>query len=109
MNRIILAASLAIAQIFAVSALAQTKGEADPAQAKAIPSKPATAEEKATAKSARKAEGSAAAKSFTGGESPQSVGKAKVATKEQRAEAAKARKAAAKSALKKGEISSGEK
>lgn len=109
MNRIILAVSLAIAQVFAVSAMAQTKGEADPAQSKAIPSKPATAEEKAAAKSARKAEGSVAAKSFTGGEKPEGAGKAKVATKEQRAEAAKARKASAKSALKKGEISSGEK
>lgn len=109
MNRIILAAGLALAQLFAVNAMAQSKGEADPAQSKAIPSKPATAEEKAAAKATRKAEGKVAAKEFTGGEKPDTAGKAKVATKEQRAEAAKARKAAAQSALKKGEISSGEK
>ena len=109
MNRIILAAGLALAQLFAVNAMAQSKGEADPAQSKAIPSKPATAEEKAAAKAARKTEGKAAAKEFTGGEKPDTAGKAKVATKEQRTEAAKARKAAAQSALKKGEISSGEK
>jgi hypothetical protein len=109
MNRIILAAGLALAQLFAVNAMAQSKGEADPAQSKAIPSKPATAEEKAAAKATRKAEGKVAAKEFKGGEGPDTAGKAKVATKEQRAEAAKARKAAAQSALKKGEISSGEK
>lgn len=112
MNRIILAAGLALAQLFAVNAMAQSKGEADPAQSKAIPSKPATAEEKAAAKATRKAEGKVAAKSdkpSAEDATNKSMGQAKVATKEQRAEAAKVRKASAKSALKKGEISSGEK
>ena len=109
MNRIIIAAGLALAQLFAVNAMAQSKGEADPEQSKAIPCKPATAAEKAAAKAARKSEGTTAAKAFTGGDCPESAGKAKVATKEQRAEAAKVRKASAAAALKKGEISSGEK
>ena len=109
MNRIILSVGLALAQLLAVNAMAQSRGEADPEQAKAIPCKPATAQEKAAAKAARKAEGTAAAQAFTGGECPTSAGTAKVATKEQRVAAAKARKAAAASALKKGEIPSGEK
>ena len=109
MNKIILAAGLALAQLSAVNAMAQSKGEADPAQSKAIPSKPATAAEKAAAKATRKSEGAVAAKEFKGGEGPQTAGKAKVATKDQRAEAAKVRKAGVTAALKKGEISSGEK
>jgi hypothetical protein len=109
MNSIILSVSLALAQLVAVNALAQTKGEADPAQSKAIPSAPATAAEKAAAKQTRKAEGKQAASAFKGGEGPSTDAKAKVATKEERADAAKKRKVAAASSLKKGEISSGEK
>jgi hypothetical protein len=112
MKRIIIPVSLALAQLFAVNAFAQAKGEADAADAKAIPTKPATATEKAAAKQTRKAEGKAASKSDVAAGQPdeaKSMGTAKVATKEQRKAAAKARKASAKSALKKGEISSGEK
>ncbi len=109
MKRIIVPVALAVAQLFAMSAFAQTKGEADPAGAKAVPAKSATAEEKAAAKETRKAEGMKKAKAGVARDDKDVAGKAKVATKAERKEAAKARKASATSALKKGEISSGEK
>ena len=110
MNKIVLSVSLALAQLLAVNAFAQSKGEADPAQSKAAPSAPATAGEKAAAKEIRKAEGKSAVKSATAVDaSNKSMGQAKVASKEERAAAAKKRKVAAASSLKKGEISSGEK
>lgn len=110
MKRIIVPVALAVAQLFAMNAFAQTKGEADPAGAKAVPAKAATAEEKAAAKETRKTEGMKKAKAGSITRDDKDVaGKAKVATKAERKEAAKARKAAAASSLKKGEISSGEK
>ena len=60
-------------------------------------------------KAMRKTEGSTKAKQMRDNDDRDVLGKAKVATKAERKEAAKARKAAATSALKKGEISSGEK
>lgn len=109
MNKLVLSLSLVLAQMLAVSAFAQTKGEADPAQSKAIPSAPATKAEKATAKQTRKAEGAAIAKTSKTDADPSSLGTAKVATKAERKAAAKQRKAALAPAVKKGDISSGEK
>lgn len=112
MIKFVLALSLAAAQLLAVNAMAQTKGEADPAQSKAIPSAPATAAEKMDAKAARKAEGSKIVKESKGGAKvgeDKGLGMAKASTKEERKAAAKARKAKATSAMKKGEIPSGEK
>jgi hypothetical protein len=112
MNKLVLTLSLALAQMLAVSAFAQTKGEADPAQSKAIPSAPATAAEKAAAKKARKAEGATAAKEEKkAGEDVdnKSKGVAKVATKAERKAAAKKRKGEVAPLVKKGEIPSGEK
>lgn len=112
MNKIVLAVSLALAQMLAVNALAQSKGEADPAQSKAVPAAPATKAEKAAAKEQRKASGKEIAKaSKAAGEDKDNLskGKAKVATKEERKAAKAANKAAAKEAMKKGEISSGTK
>jgi len=102
---------LCVALVFAVSAFAQSKGEADPAQSKAIPVEKATAEQKAAAKAGRKATGKSIAKAKTteADADPSPAGVAKKATKEERLAAAKARKAAAAEALKKGQISSGEK
>jgi len=109
MNKLVLSLSLVLAQMLAVSAFAQSKGEADPAQSKAAPAAPATPAEKAAAKSARKAEGAAAAKTETAGDTPSSMGTAKSATKAERKAAAKKRKAAVAASVKKGEIPSGEK
>ena len=111
MKNIIIPVALALAPFFAVSAFAQVKGEADPAGAKSIPVKSATAAEKAEAKAKRKAEGTEAARedSVSAKESRRVAGKAHVATKEQRKAAVKARKASAQSAMRKGEITSGEK
>jgi hypothetical protein len=84
-NKILLALGLAAAQMLAVNAFAQSKGEADPAGAKAMPAAKATAPEKAAAKATRKAEGTAAAKADTPGEAkPESMGTAKKTTKAER-------------------------
>jgi hypothetical protein len=110
MKKLLLTASVVLAQMLGVSAFAQTKGEADPAQSRAVPSAPATAAEKATAKTTRKAEGTAAAKTDApGGIGPEPGGMAKTASKEDRLAAAKTRKAGAAAAVKKGEIPAGEK
>jgi hypothetical protein len=110
MKKTLLTLSIVLAQMLAVSAFAQTKGEADPAQSKAAPSAPATATEKAQAKVTRKAEGAKAAKADQpGGVGPESTGVAKVATKDEKAAAKVKRKAAAKEAVKKGQTTSGEK
>lgn len=99
--------SIALAQL-SFSAFAQVRGEVDPAQSKAVPSERATPAEKAAAKQARKTEGAAAAKAYTGGETPSTTAKAKAATKEERQAARQQRKAAIAPAVKKGEIPSGE-
>jgi hypothetical protein len=110
MKTLVLSLSLALAQMLAVSALAQSKGEADPAQSKAVPSAPATADQKAAAKSARKSEGALAVKQLPAADaSNKSMGVAKVATKEERKAATLKRKAEVAPAVKKGEIPSGEK
>lgn len=106
MKKIILPLSIALAQMLAVSAFAQTKGgEADPTGAKAAPSAPATPAEKAAARTDRKTEGAAAAKSEAPQEGmPQSAGTARKTTKAQRKAAHAKRKAAAAAAVKSGEI-----
>ena len=109
MKTIVLSVSLALAQLLAVSAIAQSRGEADPAQSKAIPSAPATAAEKAAAMQTRKAEGSAVSKAGVVSDRPSTTAKAKAATKEERAAAKAKRKTETAAALKKGEIPSGDK
>jgi len=110
MKNIIIAVALALAPFIAVNAFAQSSGEADPAGAKSIAVKPATAAEKAEAKAKRKAEGAAAARedSRSAKMSRQHDGVAHTTTQAQRKAAAKARKAKAQDALKKGQITSGE-
>lgn len=111
MKQLLIPLSIAVAQMFAVSAFAQSKGEADPAQSKAIPVEKATAEQKAAAKASRKATGKTISKTTKteADADPSPAGVAKKATKEERLAAAKARKATAADAVKKGQISSGEK
>ncbi len=110
MNKTLLTLALAAAQMLAVNAFAQVKGEVDPAQSKAIPAAKATPQEKAAAKAARKTEGAKAAKADMPGDAkPESVGVAKTTTKEERKVAAAKRKTETAAALKKGEIKSGEK
>lgn len=110
MKKTLLTVSIVLAQMLAISAFAQTKGEADPAQSKAAPSAPATAAEKAQAKATRKAEGAKAAKADApGGTGPEPTGVAKVATKDEKAAAKASRKAVTKEAVKKGQTTSGEK
>lgn len=111
MKKLIVPLTLALAQVFAVNAFAQSKGEADPAQSKAQTLPKASPEEKAAAKSARKAEGRAIAKSkkTEADDMPSSAGVAKQTTKEERRAAKAKRKATTAEALRKGEIPSGEK
>ncbi|HEY8050481.1 MAG TPA: hypothetical protein VIE63_15010 [Ramlibacter sp.] len=103
MKKLALTLSVALASLLAANGYAQTKGEADADQSKAMPAKAATKEEKAAAKSARKAEGKAAVKEnmkTTGADTP--AGTTKV-SKEERKAAAAQRKASATQARKAGE------
>jgi hypothetical protein len=108
MNKTLLSLSLVLAQALAVSAFAQSKGEVDPANAKATPSAKVTPAERAAAKKARKAAGTAAVKGETPDVTPEAKGVRKSATKAERAAARKTRRAAAADAVKKGETTSGE-
>ena len=110
MKKTLLTLSIVLAQAFAVSALAQSRGEADPSGSKAAPSAPATAAEKAAAKAQRKGEGKETVLMAKRADADNtSMGTAKAATKEEKVAAAQKRKAAAAAAVKKGEITSGEK
>ena len=108
MNKTLLAVTLGLAQMLAVSAFAQVKGEVDESCSRAIPAAKCTPAEIAAAKAARKVEGTAAAKANKA-EDPAPIGVAKKATKAERKAAAAKRKTEAAAALKKGEIPSGEK
>jgi len=110
MKKIILTLGIAVTQVLAVSALAQTRGgEADSTGAMAAPSAPATPAEKSAAKAERKVEGKAAAKDMTPQEgSDKSAGTARKTTKAERAAARAKRKAETAEAIKRGEIKSGE-
>lgn len=108
-----IALSIVLAQLFAVGAYAQAKGEVDPAEGKAPVVKKVSPEEKAKARAARKAEGASAAKSE---KPPASTGEAQVAKQpvvpkisaEEKAAARAKRKAAAAQAVKKEETVKGE-
>ena len=109
MKKIILPVSFALAQMLAVGAFAQSaNGTADTTATKMPP--PATATEKAAARSERKVEG----KSATAERKPQAEENDvahtphKKATKAQRKAAHAKRKAAATAAVKRGEIKTGE-
>jgi hypothetical protein len=109
MKKTAITLSILLAALMGMSAHAQTKGEADPAQSKAVPSKPATATEKAAARKDRQAEGKKVAKAATGADdTPSSSGARGVSEAERKAAAAK-RKTAAADAVKKGQTTSGEK
>ena len=68
MKKAVLTLSIVLASLLGASAFAQSKGEADPEQSKAMPTKPATKAEKAAAKTARKAEGKKIAKETKAGD-----------------------------------------
>lgn len=82
--------AIALAALFAAPVFAQTPG---PGQDRSQSAKPATATEKAAAKSARKAEGAATAKTASMADADPAIkGKAKAATPEERKAAAMKRK-----------------
>jgi len=103
MKKVVLALSVALAQMLAVSAFAQ--GEVGGVKPSA-PVKKATAEEKASGKAMRKAEGTAAAKTSTPGEvGDVKAGPSKSAmTKEEKAAARAKRKADTAAANKSGAL-----
>jgi hypothetical protein len=112
MRKVLLPLSFALAQVFAVSAMAQTKGgEVDPAQGKGVAGPKATAEQKAAAKADRSKDAAAISKATKteADAAPGATGATKKATKEEKAAAAAKRKAEATAAVKKGEIKTGEK
>jgi hypothetical protein len=92
-----------LAALLASGTYAQTvKGEADPSGAKALPSAPATKEEKAAAKQKRKAEGAAVAKTHAAnGDAPEVATTKKVSAEQKKAAAIK-RKADGTEARKQG-------
>ncbi|MEO7127986.1 MAG: hypothetical protein ABI040_03840 [Rhodoferax sp.] len=109
MKKILLPLSFALAQMLAVSAFAQSaNGTADTTATK-MPA-PATATEKAAARTERKAEGKAAAKDVTPQAEQNDVAHTphKKATKAQKTAARAKRKAAATAAVKNNEIQHGE-
>lgn len=91
--------------------LAQTaSGEADPSGCRAAASKPTSAEDKARAREARRAQGTQVAKAGTSGDDqPCSAGQAATDSKQERKAAASKRRSEAAAALKQGQITSGEK
>jgi hypothetical protein len=101
--------AIGCAQVFAVGALAQSRGEADEAQSRAMPAPPATKEQKSRAEAKRKAEGTKQATSGVKGDSPESMTIVKTTAKEDKAAANAQRKAESAAAVKKGEKHPGKK
>ncbi len=110
MKATILTLGMTLAAALGNSALAQSRGEADPDQARAAATKPATKAEKAAARKDRITEGNEVSKTATSADDmPNNLGRAKASTKSERAAAAAQRKAETRAAVKRGEISYGEK
>jgi Flp pilus assembly protein CpaB len=110
MKSSILTLSMALAALLANSAMAQSRGEADPDQYKATPAKPATQAEKVAARKARLAAGKDVSRTATSADdAPNNAGMARTVSKSDRQAAQIKRKAETSEALKRGEGSSGEK
>lgn len=108
MNKVLVPVCLALAQMMVVSvACAQSSGEADPAQGKAMPSAPTTKAERTEARKERRVDGAAAARGpqIQEGEVRPTTAP-KVSREERRAAAAK-RRAANREAMKAGQLSHG--
>ena len=86
MKKTLLSLTVALASMFALSAYAQSD---KPGESRAAPSAPATKEEKASAKAARKEEGAKAAKTDTHSDTPNSTASKKVSKSEKDAAKAK--------------------
>ena len=106
----ILTLSVALASLLGANAFAQSKGETDPEQSRAAPTKRVSKEEKAAARKERIATGKEAAKAASPADDLPTPGpaKAKAATKEERKSAAATRKQETLKAVKKGETTKGE-
>jgi len=114
MNKIIISSvTLAVAQMLAITAFAQSPPSAESGEGQPTSlgiAKAATKAERDVAATVRKADGAAVSKTMDlGYDQDTSLGTAKAATKEERDAAAQTRKAGAAAALRNGEISSGEK
>lgn len=96
MKKAVLTLSIVLASLLGASAFAQSKGEADPEQSKAMPSKPATKAEKAAAKTARKAEGKSVAKEGLGNSERPSTTATRAAKSERQAAKSKRKAEGAK-------------
>jgi hypothetical protein len=110
MKKSILTLSVGLASLLAANAFAQSRGETDPEQSRAAPSKRVSKEDKAAARQERIANGKDAAKAASPADDlpPAGPAKAKAATKEERKSAAAARKQETIEAVKKGETTKGE-
>jgi len=110
MKKSILTLSVALASLLAANVFAQSKGETDPEQSRAAPSKRVSKEDKAAARQERIANGKDAAKAASPADDlpPVRPAKVKAVSKEERASAAAARRQETIQAVKKGETSKGE-
>ena len=89
---------------------AQSRGEADPAQSRALPVERATPAEKKAARALRKQEGAQVARRHPiGDDQPMTTARAPRATKDVRLSAREQRRANVAGAVRRGEIPSGEK
>lgn len=100
MKKVLLSLSVLLASMFAANAYAQKDV---PGEGKAAPSAPATKEEKASAKAARKEEGKKATKEDTHSDMPATTATKKV-SKEEKAAAKAKRKAAGAEATKEPKV-----
>lgn len=110
MKKYILTVSVALASLLAANVFAQSKGEVEPEQSRAAPTKRLSKEEKAAARKERIATGKEAAKAASPADDlpPTGPAKAKAVSKEERKSAAAERKQKAIEAVKKGETTKGE-
>jgi hypothetical protein len=108
MKKMLVPACLALAQMMVVSvAFAQSSGEADPSQGKAMPSSPTTRVERTEARKERRVEGAAAARGPQMQEGEVRATTGPKTTREQRRAASAKRRAANREAMKAGQMSRG--
>lgn len=108
MKKMLVPVCLAVAQLMLVTvASAQSSGEADPSQGKAMPSAPTTRAERTEARKERRADGAAAARGPQMQEGEVRPTTAPKMSRADRRAAAEKRRAANRAAMKSGQLSRG--
>jgi hypothetical protein len=107
MRKLLLTAGIALTQIVAVTAFAQSSGEVDPSQGKAPPVAKQTPEQRAAGKSGRRSSGQQAARGPQIGEGPDRPEATAPVSSEQRQSGTAQRRSSMRTANKAGELSRG--